>query len=190
MTYRIVTLQEKPHIHLHYVTQGTQEWHDAREGMYTGSNAYKLLGSIGVHEYAKAVQTEFKGNFWTKRGHILEDESIELYEAIKGVKVDRPGFVTNDKYPGCLYSPDGWPPVPLLESKSFDLPQHMKLINGDIDWKILAQIHYGLVITEKPYAELLPYNPNESLAVVNQFKIIKIPINQAIQNNFKRILKG
>jgi hypothetical protein len=196
MSYEIVTHPDKPHIHYHYVKQGTQEWHDAREGMYTGSNAYKLLSSMNIIEYAKAIQSGFGGNFWTKRGHVLENEAIGLYEAIKGVTVDRPGFITNDKYPGFLYSPDGIAPLPLLEVKCFSPPQHRKLLDNNIDFKILAQVHYGLVITEKPLAALLPYNPGKDpetgqpyFAIKDQFRIIPIMPNRNIANNFKTKLK-
>lgn len=180
-------------VELHWVEQGSEAWLEARRNMYTGSNAYKLLSSMDVSEYARAVQSEFKGNYWTKRGHILEDEAIELYEAIRKVKVERPGYVTNSKYSHCLYSPDGWPPVPLLEVKCFDVPNHLQLINAktedDLPLKIRAQLHYGLLITEKPYAELIPYNPSPELTVQQQFKIIIIKRNRNILNNLKnRIL--
>jgi hypothetical protein len=175
-------------IQTHNLKQGSPEWLAARVGKYTGSNAYKLLGSHGVLEYAKAIESEFHGTFWTKRGHILEDEAIELYELIKGVKVERPGFITNDKYPNCLYSPDGILPGKGIEVKSFDLPQHMKLVRGDIDIKIMAQTHFGYLITELPEWELIAYNPHESLSPREQLVIIPIKRNPAILRNFKRIL--
>lgn len=177
-------------ITVHYdIEQGTQGWHDKREGKYTGSNAYKLLGSIGALEYAKAVQTGFSGNFWTKRGHLLEDEAVELYEQIYGVKVERPGFVTNSLYPSCLYSPDGLPPIVLLEVKCFDLPQHMELIKGNINLKILAQCHYGMLITGRRITHLLAYNPKAE-RVEDKFKVIVIRYDPEIANNFKKILGG
>lgn len=181
-------------VHFHFVEQGSQEWHDGREDMYTGSNAYKLLGTIGIYNYAKAKQTEFTGNFWTKRGHLLEDEAIELYEEITGDKIIRDadgvkvGFITNDDFPGCIYSPDAVTARALVEVKSFDLPQHMKLIRGEIDLKILAQIHYGLTISKKPIAHFVPYNPKAE-RVEDKFKIITIKRDPAIIKNFKRILQ-
>lgn len=73
----------------HQVQQGSDEWKEARVGKYTGSNAYKLLSSFGATEYAKAINDSFTGNFHTERGHILEEEAVDLYETIKGVAVDR-----------------------------------------------------------------------------------------------------
>lgn len=179
-------------IEYHYVEQGSEEWLKIREGKYTGSNADKLLTTFGANEYAKAKLSTFSGNFWTKRGHLLEEEAVDLYEKIYKVKVDRPGFVTNSKYPECLYSPDGLPPIPLLEVKSFDIPQHLVLIKAksedDIPLKIRAQIHYGLLICERPYGHLIAYNPSDQLEVKDKFKVITIKRNPAIAANFKRIL--
>lgn len=172
--------------------QGSPEWLALRVGMYTGSNAHKLLGSFGASEYAKAVQSSFKGNYWTKRGHILEDEAISLYEQITRVQIQRDengvkvGFIKNTDYPTCLYSPDGVTSKPLIEVKCFDVPQHIKLLSGDIDIKILAQIHFGLLISGRPYAHLVAYNPE--LEANRAFKIITIESSKAIHDNFKRIL--
>lgn len=189
MSYRIVTLPDKPHIHYHYVEQGSPEWDALREGCFSGSNAYKLLTPMGESIYAQAAASGFGGNFWTKRGHILEDESVELVETITGLELERVGIITNDKYPGCIYSPDAVIPARVLyEMKSFDVPQHMKLINGDIDVKILAQIYYGRVITELPDSYLVPYNPTVE-DPGKALKIIPIPANDKIEANFKRILQ-
>jgi hypothetical protein len=74
---------------------------------YTGQNAHKLLrytGAIKIVDgvasaYALNEITGFGGNFFTRRGHKLEDEMLSLYERIYKVTVDRFGFITNSKYP-------------------------------------------------------------------------------------------
>lgn len=189
---------------VHDVEQGSEAWLKLREGLYTGSNADKLLSYATSFKiiageriaYALTELSKFGGNFWTKRGHLLEDEAIALYEDIKHVVVARPGMITNTKYPGCGYSPDGWPPIPLLEVKCFDVKKHMELIRGRIPLKVLAQIHFGLLITERPYAELIAYCPRRDpetgeylLPIKDQFKIIRINRSPAILANFRRILK-
>jgi len=170
----------------HQVAQGTSEWHEARRGKFTGSNAYKLLGTFGASEYAKALQASFKGNYFTKRGHLLEDEAIELYEAIKRTPVSRIGFVTNDLYPDCLYSPDGLTADIVVEVKCFNEKEHRKIAGGDIPMKVLAQIHFGMLITERKAAHLVIYNPD--LEPEHALKIIDVKFNKAIADNFKRIL--
>lgn len=185
-------------ITFHYVEQGSEQWKIDRDGFYTGSNADKLLGSFGASEYAKAVNGSFSGNFWTRRGHLLEDEAVELYETITNTKIDRDenevkvGYIKNSKYPKSLYSPDGVPPIPILEIKCFNVDKHLELVRAktedDIPRKIRAQIHYGLTISERPYAHLVPYNPSPDLSPEDQFRIITIKANRNIQANFRRIL--
>jgi hypothetical protein len=184
-------------IQIHEIIQGSDEWLKLREGLYTGSNADKLL-SFSSHvkivngiasSYALAEITSFRGNFFTKRGHILEDEAIELYEDITGHQVSRPGFVTNTKYPNCGYSPDGHDDtlgIP-LEVKCFNEAKHRKMFAGDIEMKVLGQIHFGQLLWEKKGARLLIYNPDIEDDKFC-FKIIEVKYNRNIQNNFKRIL--
>lgn len=182
-------------ITVHNVEQGSDEWLELRRGLYTGSNAHKLLAAAGSHKmvdgviskYAANESTSFMGNFWTKRGHLLEDEAIELYEAIKKRQVKRPGFVTNTEFPGCGYSPDGDDDGVTLEVKSFDIPNHMKLVKGDIDIKILAQIHFGLTIWDRKLARLIAYNPKVEPKLA--LKIIDISAKKSIKDNFKRVIK-
>lgn len=177
-------------ITLHDVEQGTKEWHDLCEGLYTGRNADKLL-KYGTIEYAITHINGFGGNFWTKRGHLLEDQAIEIYRRIRKMEIKKVGFVTNDKYPDCGYSPDGWPGDALPEVKSFDEEHHMQLMKAktteDIPFKILAQVYFGLFITELPVAHLMPYNPKMK-KVADRFKIIEIRPKRSITANFRRIL--
>lgn len=190
----------------HDVEQGSEEWHEARENMYTGSNADKLLtGHLHlkiingvVSRYAHAVAGSFKGNFWTKRGHLLEDEAIELYEAIKKVAVRKTGYITNSLFPGCLYSPDALDEINeyLLEVKCFSPKKHQEILDGNISFKIKAQIHYGLLITGKKKARLVAYCPKRDeegkpyFEPKDQLKIVEFRRDTAIANNFKEKLKG
>lgn len=182
-------------VSLSFVEQGSEEWLTERAGKYTGSNAYKLLAKIGAHKYALAELVSWGGNFWTKRGHLLEDQAIDLYEKIKGTPIIRDengvkvGIIKNSLFPNCIYSPDGVTEKILVEVKSFDLPQHMKLIKGDIDVKILAQVHYGMLISGRRMAHLVAFNPKAE-KVEDKLKIIPIRWNPDIANNFKRILGG
>ena len=174
-------------ITLHQIEQGSEEWLSLREGLYTGSNADKLL-KYGKIDYAISHINNFKGNFWTNRGHLLETEAIELYQKIKEVDVLKVGFITNDKYPDCGYSPDGVLGDVLIEVKCFDKDNHMELVRGDIPFKVLAQVYFGIFICELPVAHLIAYNPKIK-EVKDRFKIIEIKNKKAINSNFKRIFK-
>lgn len=173
------------------IEQGTPEWHAAREGKFTGSNAHKLLSSFGAGDHARSVEGSFGGNFYTARGHLLEDEALELYHQITRERIKHCGFVTNDRYPSCLYSPDGLTGERVLEVKCFTEIGHLALYNAN-DWlqlpkKILAQIHYGMMICEKRKARLIIYNPR--LDPKQAFKFIDIPYSQTIHTRLSNILK-
>jgi predicted phage-related endonuclease len=172
---------------IHDIAQGTPEWHALRAGKYTGSNADKLL-RFGTIDYSLTEAASFGGNFYTKRGHILEEEAIEIYEAVTGEKVYRPGFVTNEKYPTCGYSPDGLTETAVIEVKCFQASKHQKLYDEDIPFKILAQINFGMLLCELREARLLIYNPDVPANLA--FKIIPIKATRATTSNFKRILSG
>lgn len=195
-------------IRIHDVEQGTPEWQELRRDLYTGSGAIKIL-KFGTIPYSRS-EGSFGGNFYTKRGHILEDEAIELYEAINHRQVQRPGFVTNDRYRQCGYSPDGLdcvsihePGAILLEVKCFNKDRHKAIAKGEIPVEIEAQIRFGMAICNLRKARLILYNPefakreievednmipnpdyDPKLALV----IIDIKYSRTIEANFKRIL--
>lgn len=175
----------------HDVEQGTDKWHALRDPLYTGSNADKLLKN-GAGSYALAKGSGFKGNFFTRRGHTLEDEAIELYQQIKrevGIRLEdgrRVGFVTNTKYPTCGYSPDDIYPDRTIECKAFNEAGHMAMFNGLVPLKVLAQCHFGMLVCGVRICHLIIYNPD--LEAKYAFKIIVIKWNPAIAANFRRKL--
>lgn len=177
------------HITYHDFEQGSPEWLEARNtNKFTGSNASKLLTSFGGGSWAMAKDSKFTGNFHTERGHLLEVQGIELYEKIKNKKVSHTGFVTNEKYPNCLYSPDGFLPDRTIEVKCFSVKRHLETIESQ-DVNTLAQIHFGQLIMEKPATDLILYNPSQEVPVEKKLVIIEIKKDLDIQRNFKRIIK-
>lgn len=171
-------------IKIHQVKQGSPAWQTLREGKYTGSNADKLL-KFGTIDYSRTEDSEWQGNFHTRRGHILEQEAIELYEQIKVIKVDRPGFVTNDKFPECGYSPDGLTEDRTIEVKAFEAEKHREAADTP-PLKIKAQCHFGMVICDKKLCDLLLYNPD--LPADEALIILTIRQNPLVKANFMRIL--
>src|SRR5687767_3564215 len=110
---------------IHYMKQGSQEWHQIRAGKITGSIASELLvkgttdpSGLGVGALSTAKQiimeringkpmatTGFKSSSMS-RGHDYEVIARRKYELYKFVKVQQVGFIESDcgTY-GC--SPDG-----------------------------------------------------------------------------------
>lgn len=192
------------------VEQGTPEWHALRDGMYTGSNAHKLLGVFGATSYAQALAEESGGSFYTERGHVLETQAIELYGRRHGLKVHTTGLVKNSLFTQCIYSPDGLDDIGafVLEIKAFNKKNHLELMRAkdqyELPLKITAQVHYGMLITGRRKAKLMPFNPyfakkkveDESGLLVDNpdynpalaYKEIIITYDAGIARNFTRIL--
>lgn len=62
---------------------------------------YQIAGEIITGE---SSMSQF-GNYWTDRGHELEDQAIDAYMDATFYEVNRVGFIELGKYAGC--SPDG-----------------------------------------------------------------------------------
>lgn len=171
----------------HNIPQNSPEWLAKRIGMFTGSNADKLL-RYGRCEKAKAQHSNFKGNYWTKRAHSLEPFAIQAYEMTRGVSVERPGYWTNEKYPGCLYSPDGveWNASRLGEVKCFAEERHLSINRRNIPSPILAQVHFGKIIGELDEMVLILFNPD--LDPKKALKIINVPIDRKLELRLKRLM--
>lgn len=171
------------------IEQGTQAWLDVRNGKYTGSNAWKLL-RYGATAFAQASNQASVDTRWTRRGHALEPEAISVYEAIRHCHVDRPGYVTNDQFPDCLFSPDGLVNGTIVECKAFNPNKHLAIYHGDIPFEVMAQVQFGMMLCELTLAHLVIYNPDFAKEGKPKlaFKIIEIKANRNIANNFKRIL--
>lgn len=177
-------------VQIHQVEQGSPAWHSLRkEYPLTGSTAHRLLKYGRANAMRANLEDKaFSGNFWTKRGHVLEDDAIELYDNIRKVKSERPGFVTNTTFPDCGYSPDGLDGRVLLEVKCFSKNRHLMLNNKFIPFEIMAQIQFGLLVLNLTRAKLIAYNPK--VDPKEALKIIDVKMNRNAMLNFKRLLKG
>lgn len=142
------------------VKQGTDEWLQLRAGKVTGTDAYSLIRGKSIEEILDTKShSHFKGNYYTRRGHILEDEAKEIYTQAYE-KVENAGFITNDKYPQAGYSPDGLVGEDgLVECKAFQPARHLKVYKN-LDASILAQIQFGLFVSERKWCDLILYNPD------------------------------
>lgn len=171
---------------IHKVEQGSDEWFALRKGRITASNAAALLLK-GVN--AALLKNNLDGingggSFWSNRGHTLEPEAIEIYEAVKGISVERAGFITNDRYPNAGYSPDGW--EPMVEVKCFAPAKHLECLT-EVPMEVYAQCQFGLMVAEKDVIDLLLYNPDiedDKLC----FKIVPIYRDEKLIERFERKL--
>lgn len=172
------------------LVQGTEEWKEIRLKYLTGTDAYHLLRGKDIEDIleAKLVGNNFRGTRATRRGHRLEPEAVALLEAIKEVEVHHTGFITNNKYPIVGYSPDGLIGKDgLVECKAFSKDRH--LLNGERpEVSIVAQIQWGLFVSERQWAYLVLYNPD--LDPEEAIFIIKIERNPLTMKRFENLVKG
>lgn len=139
--------------------QRSEKWYTYRKGRWTGSTAIDLLKG-------KQAPPENDGSFDNRhmlRGRVLEGLAIEAYEKYTNQlgKVKHFGFITNSKYPHAGYSPDGVLDDTLLEVKCLNEENHKKLFDY-IPVNYMAQIQFGLLISELPKAVLIGYNSDVS----------------------------
>lgn len=170
------------------VKQGTDEWLELRKGKITGTDAIHILNGKSLEEILdmKNKGGSFKGNYWTRRGHILEDESREIYSKVKN-KVDTYGFITNSKYPQAGYSPDGIIGEDgLWENKAFGAKKHLDTYKS-LTPAIIAQTQYGLFVTERKWCDLTLYNPD--IEVEKAFLVKRLTPIPEIQQKFKDFFK-
>ena len=94
--------------------QGSQEWLDARKGLITCSNAMLLIEKgkraclIANEDAAERITPN--GNFYAERGHALEHEIREEFNAqlaTQGLELRESGILLNSDFPDAGYSTDG-----------------------------------------------------------------------------------
>lgn len=160
--------------------QGTPEWHQARAGIVTASNASKLLAGgagktrlsymyqlIGEVMTGEPVQV-FAGNAHTERGHEMEPVARDLYRQRTGLEVVQTGFIRNhDDIGGAGYSPDGLVGNDgAIEIKS-RLPhiQAELLDTGKVPSDALKQTQFGLFVSDREWCDYVSYWPGMPLFV-------------------------
>lgn len=175
------------------IPQGSELWHEVRNGLITGTTAYDLLTGLTIDEcLTKKESDTFTGNYYTKRGTLLEDEAKEIYSELYE-KVTNFGFVINDKYPKTGYSPDGIVckdevPAYLIECKCLTPERHLSVYQS-LDAHYYAQIQLGLLITELPYCDLILYNPDIEETELS-FLTRRIYPDQKIHKRLKELLNN
>lgn len=166
-------------LRIHEVEQGSDEWFALRRGKWTGSTAIKLLQDKPLPD-----ESHFSTR-WTERGKALEDQALVAWYLATQRAYMTVGFVTDDKYPNCGYSPDGISGGVLLEVKCLNGDRHTKLTEGKIPKEYMAQIQFGLMICGLDHAELIAYNPHNR---DNVLKVIKVPRDEKIITNIQKKL--
>lgn len=172
------------------LVQGSDEWHAARCGLLTASEMHLIVTptlKAASNEKERAHLYELLAQRITKyvepryvsddmlRGQEDEIEAVELY-AKTYAKVERAGFVTNDKWgftigysPDALVGKDG-----LVECKSrsqkWQIRTLVDFVNKDaIDPDFAIQVQTGLMVSERNWCDLISYCGGLPMATVRVF---------------------
>lgn len=163
--------------------QGTEEWHAARYGYMTASNASKILTDTGKPRTGKMVETmaielagevlyqqsmsPFTGSYATEHGHEQEPLAREAYELLTLNSVVVPGFHHRTKHVGC--STDGLVGEPgMIEIKSpqpLNAVRHRKYVRetGTAPGEYLAQIHFSLWVMDREWCDFILWAAHSEL---------------------------
>lgn len=99
------------------IVQGTPEWHAARAGKWTASNAATIMGGLDTDGLAKLVKRVawervhgvIEGGFKSPamdRGHVVEPEARDWYAFTKLAQMREVGLVDHASIANVAWSPD------------------------------------------------------------------------------------
>ena len=160
----------------HKVEQNTDEWLNMRIGRFTASTVKNLLMKVTTKGYQDEIkrvafeivtgtQPETFSNEWMQRGHDLEDEARNMYQAETFNVVEEGGFFTYGDYMGA--SPDGLIGKDgLVEIKC---PKYNTMIDYLMDGKVpnlyYTQIQTQLLCSGREWCDFVAYHPGLKLMI-------------------------
>lgn len=160
------------------VEQGEMPWYWLRCGLFTSSNANRVMtpkrrnySSAASGLIARLLGEELLGepydwgaSQWTERGTGLEHRARKWYEAEFGVEVREVGFLlahdgTEGGSPDGLVGDDG-----LIEIKCRSAENHMEAVLGLVDFpKAPGQVQHLLKISGRAWCDMVAFNPSPRL---------------------------
>lgn len=175
------------------VAQGSSEWLAARLGRPTASQFHRIITPSGkpstaadayiaelVAEWMLGCPLEPEESAFMQRGTALEAEAVAYYEMMRGVTMERPGFVVRDAGDvGC--SPDGLvrtlrpygegPPAYLEELGGVEIKcpkpaNHVATLLEDVPAKHAPQIQGNIWVLGAAWWDFLSYHPTLPPALV------------------------
>lgn len=165
------------------ISQNTDEWTTARLGLPTASQADKIITPLGKPSaqwkvYAnkciaekilkRPVDFSIADSKWMERGHELEKDAINYYEAQTSIDTMPGGFVISDNGT-CGCSPDRLAGYEgLLETKcpaphtqiGYLLSQMPGNEDKGIEDKYTPQLQMQLFVTGRKWVDILSYDPD------------------------------
>ncbi|UPT53164.1 putative endonuclease [Synechococcus phage Ssp-JY42] len=157
------------------LTQGTQEWLEARRGILTASEMKKIITpKLKVADSADSRAHVYEIAAQRITGHV--EETFISYDMMRGQEeetdardhyvkhyapVDHVGFITNDRWGFTLgYSPDGLVgEIGLIEAKSRKQRFQVEtIVKGEVPSEHIIQCQSALLISEREWLHFLSYS--------------------------------
>lgn len=154
--------------------QGSEEWRRIRSGIPTASNFDKIITPKTLKPSESRVKyahrliaervlgrpEEDESHGFANRGKEMEENARGYYEFIRGVKVDRVGFImTDDRKIGA--SPDGLVLADgLLELKCPSAPVHIGYLLDDEGIGYRCQVQGEILVAERDWVDTVSYHPD------------------------------
>jgi putative phage-type endonuclease len=166
--------------------QGTEEWHNARVGVITGTRLKKVLGTQSkslLYELLAESLAPKKEQYVSEEmenGTLLESDALTLYESTTGNFTESVGFVLHEEYDWLGVSPDalvkeGKKYKGAVEVKCPDTTTHIKyLVEGKIPTEYRPQVlQYFIVCDDIEWLDFVSYDPRIELPEM-QLAIVRV----------------
>lgn len=159
------------------LTQGTEEWLEARRGIVTASVVGQLITTrtmkpanndtsrgLTMSLVAERITGHIERAFVSEdmlRGTLEEPIARQAYADYKGVEVEQTGFMTEDRWGFTIgYSPDGLVADDgLIEIKSRRQKKHLHTILSDaVPPENMAQIQCGLLVSGREWCDYVSFS--------------------------------
>lgn len=157
--------------------QGSDEWLEARAGIFTASQWDAVMTPDGKVRTGKMPETylnriiaeaisserEFvPDTYWIRRGKELEPEAVETLEAIEGIDFESVGIIYQDESRQIACSPDGinFDHEVGCEIKCPSAPEHVGYLRGGgVPDKYYHQVQGSMLVTGFDHWYFMSYHP-------------------------------
>jgi len=167
------------------IEQRSDEWRQAKLGMFSGSDFHVMLGSSQTKKdflwekfseikYQDSDKEEFQ-SFYMERGSLLEPEARRVYSAVTENMVREVGLVEDDgEFDGyAVCSPDGLVNNDgIIEIKCLAAKYHEQYTNPDSDKyeyikpEYKTQVQFNLLITGRQWCDFVYYHPRAGIHII------------------------
>ncbi len=182
--------------------QGSDDWHEARKGVITGSKlkdivvkrgtgrkmgSYELIAErMGIADLSDDMSSS------RERGTGLEEEARQKFAEFSGKDIEVVGFVVRDDEPRIGYSPDGLIKVGKkyregIEIKCLSAANHIKAVIEDkVPNEYLEQVYQAFIVNEDlEKLHFVFYDPRIAAKPLHVIEILRADVQEQVEFNLE-----